>query len=147
MYAGLEATQKDDYPITVQTGHSVSELIVSPQPIAYTGIDVPDVIVVISEHGLERIRARLQAAPASCTIYSDAAITLPHTAATVRSLQLGRLKGRGRGLSPALGAMGAVLADTELFPLQAVTTAIRAFSDPALAEASIEALQAGAALV
>ncbi len=147
MYAGLQATQKDDYPITVQTGHSVSELVLSPQPIAYTGIDQPDIIVVISEHGLKRIRARLQAAPERCTIYADAAIALPDTAAAVRPLELARLKARGPDLSPAVAALGAVLADTEWFPLQAVITAIRKFSDPALAGDTVEALRAGAALV
>jgi hypothetical protein len=35
IFAGLSATQKDDYPITVQTGHSVSEIIVSPEPIDF----------------------------------------------------------------------------------------------------------------
>ena len=67
----------------------------------------PDVIVVISEHGLKRIRPRLEAAPASCTIYSDAGIPLPDTAAVVRPLELTRLKERGPGLSPAVAALGA----------------------------------------
>jgi len=42
MYSGLEATQKDDYPITVMTGHSVAEIIISPDPIIYTAIDLRD---------------------------------------------------------------------------------------------------------
>ena len=31
--SGLWAAQQDDYPVTVQTGHSISELIFSPRPI------------------------------------------------------------------------------------------------------------------
>ena len=59
IFAGLNATQKDDYPITVQTGHSVSEIILSPQRIDYTGIDSPDFFVVLSAEGLARVRARI----------------------------------------------------------------------------------------
>jgi Pyruvate/2-oxoacid:ferredoxin oxidoreductase gamma subunit len=31
--SGLWAAQQDDYPVTVQTGHSISELIFSPREI------------------------------------------------------------------------------------------------------------------
>ncbi len=44
MYSGLEVTQKDDYPITVKTGHSLAELNLSPERIEYTAIESPDYI-------------------------------------------------------------------------------------------------------
>ncbi len=31
LLSGLWASQADDYPVTVQTGHSISELIFSPR--------------------------------------------------------------------------------------------------------------------
>ena len=51
---GLHATQSDDYPITVKTGHSIAELIFSPDPIDFTGIDSPDLMVILSEDGLAK---------------------------------------------------------------------------------------------
>ncbi len=39
--AGLHATQKNDYPITVLRGHSISELVLSSKEIDYTGIVHP----------------------------------------------------------------------------------------------------------
>ena len=52
--AGLNATQKNDYPITVLRGHSISELVLSSEEISFTGILNPDVIVVLSQEGVNR---------------------------------------------------------------------------------------------
>jgi len=52
--AGLNATQKNDYPITVLRGHSISELVLSSEEVGFTGILNPDVIVVLSQEGVDR---------------------------------------------------------------------------------------------
>lgn len=52
--AGLHATQKNDYPITVMRGHSVSELILSKEEIGYTGIDRPSTIIALGQAGVNR---------------------------------------------------------------------------------------------
>jgi Pyruvate/2-oxoacid:ferredoxin oxidoreductase gamma subunit len=52
--AGLKTTQKNEYNITVLRGHSISELILSPQEIDFTAIERPDVIVALSQEGVER---------------------------------------------------------------------------------------------
>ncbi|MCK7509936.1 MAG: hypothetical protein MZV70_41825 [Desulfobacterales bacterium] len=39
LHAGLNVTQKNDYDITVLRGPSISEMILSPQAIDYTGIE------------------------------------------------------------------------------------------------------------
>jgi len=49
--SGLWAAQQDDYPVTVQTGHSISELIFSPREILFTGVTRPDALVLVSEDG------------------------------------------------------------------------------------------------
>lgn len=59
MYSGLHVTKKGDYPITVGTGFSVSELIFSPEEIYYTGINEPDVLLVISQNGFDYIKNRI----------------------------------------------------------------------------------------
>ena len=63
MLCGLDAIQKDDYPITVMTGHSVSEISLSPGPIEYTAIDKPDYFAVISEDGLKKTRKSIGRLP------------------------------------------------------------------------------------
>ncbi len=57
--AGGFATKKGEYPITVGTGFSVAEVILSPEPIHYTGIEQPDVAIVVTEDGWKKIRNRL----------------------------------------------------------------------------------------
>jgi Pyruvate/2-oxoacid:ferredoxin oxidoreductase gamma subunit len=112
IFAGLSATQKDDYPITVQTGHSVSEIIVSPEPIDYTGIDSPDFLVVLSVDGLARVRARIEKLSPSCVLYAEETLELPATKAQVRRFpftELGRRVGRS---SLATAALAALLEDS-----------------------------------
>ncbi len=52
--AGLNTTQKNEYNITVLRGPSISELILSPQEIDYTGIESPGVIVALDQEGVDR---------------------------------------------------------------------------------------------
>ena len=58
--SGLWVTQRDDYPVTVKTGHSISELVLSPAPVAPMGGTVPDVAVVSSDDGLRKVRGLLE---------------------------------------------------------------------------------------
>lgn len=55
----LNVTKKGDYPITVGTGFSVSELILSPDEIHYTGIDTADVLIAISQTGYDYSKSKI----------------------------------------------------------------------------------------
>ena len=59
MRAGLHATMKGEYPITVGTGFSVAEVIFDHRPIRYTGIDDDFIGVIVTTDGLEKIRKRI----------------------------------------------------------------------------------------
>jgi pyruvate/2-oxoacid:ferredoxin oxidoreductase beta subunit len=107
IFAGLQATQKDDYPITVKTGHSVAEIVLSPERIDYTGIDSPDYVVLISEDGVRRIRGRMAKLPASCVVYVDDSLELPPTPARVRPLALQSIRREVGPLGVATAALGA----------------------------------------
>jgi Pyruvate/2-oxoacid:ferredoxin oxidoreductase gamma subunit len=147
IFAGLQATQKDDYPITVKTGHSVAEIILSPQRIEYTGIDVPDYVIVVSEDGVRRISRQMASYPESCVVYADASLKLPATGARVRPIDLESIRRKTGPLGLATAALGAFLAETGLYPVEAVARAIEAARSPKLAEAGIKALKLGAAIV
>ncbi|MBI1733970.1 MAG: 2-oxoacid:acceptor oxidoreductase family protein [Candidatus Rokubacteria bacterium] len=56
--AGLHAVQKNDYPVTVGSGFSLSEVTVSREPILYTGIERPDALIVTSADGVREIKGR-----------------------------------------------------------------------------------------
>ena len=52
--AGLRVTQKNEYDITVLRGPSITELILSPEEIDFTGTVRPDVILALSREGVDR---------------------------------------------------------------------------------------------
>jgi 2-oxoglutarate/2-oxoacid ferredoxin oxidoreductase subunit beta len=54
MTAGLHVTQKNDYPITVLRGHSVSEVVLSREKVGFTGIQAPQAVLALSAEGIQR---------------------------------------------------------------------------------------------
>lgn len=77
MTAGLQVTRKSDYPITVLRGYSVCEVVVSPQPICFTGIASPDVILALAQEGVERKRRIFDRVKDDCLIITAADVDLP----------------------------------------------------------------------
>ena len=59
MMSGLYATMKGEYPVTVGTGFSAAEVILSRKPINYTGLENPDVIFIVSNDGLQKVKNRI----------------------------------------------------------------------------------------
>lgn len=57
--SGLSTTMKGEYPITIGTGFSVADVILSRQDINYTGLDSPDLLIILSEDGLTKVRNRI----------------------------------------------------------------------------------------
>lgn len=142
--SGLNATQKDDYPITVRTGHSVSEVIISPNEINYTGIDDPDIVFILARDGLSQVARKLKKCSPSTQIYVDEglapeidspgqiiALPLNATAKQVGKLAIGPI------------AFGAALAREKLFPAEIFEAAARAIQKGAVAEGNIAGLRAG----
>ncbi|BBO69315.1 hypothetical protein DSCA_32450 [Desulfosarcina alkanivorans] len=86
MTGGWHATLKNDYPITVLRGHSVSEMVLAPQPVDYTGIEHPDVVVALADEGVGRRRKMLARLGSGTLILKAAGVTLPETGATVQEV-------------------------------------------------------------
>ena len=144
MYTGLECTQKDDYPITVQTGHSISEVIISPERIDYTGISSPDYFILLSEDGLKTTGAKIAALDKTCDLYVDESIELPSTKAKVHRFPFGKIGAETSRLSVAFAAFGAMLQESGLYPLEAFAEAISHDQGREVAELSLRALYGGA---
>ena len=117
--SGLWAAQRDDYPITVKTGHSLSELILSPDEIHYTGIERPDALVVLTPEGRAKIGRHLARMGPEQTVFS-----LPEAGdLTTRARLIHLDPGRMSASRVALFALAAALRQLELFPLEALESA------------------------
>ncbi len=81
--AGCHATQKNDYPITVMKGHSVSEVILSDVAVEYTGIEDPVVVIALAPEGVNRRKKMLAALCPQSIVIKAAGVELPDCRATV----------------------------------------------------------------
>jgi Pyruvate/2-oxoacid:ferredoxin oxidoreductase gamma subunit len=75
--AGLHASQKNDYPITVLRGHSISEIILSKEEIGFTGIERPAVVVALAAEGVARRKQLIAGLPEEAILIKAAGIELP----------------------------------------------------------------------
>ncbi len=88
MQAGWWSAQRDDYPITVKTGPSVSEVIVSPEEVNYSGVDRPDLLVIVSEEGLAKSALFLANMSGEDTVFLAAGLARPVSAARILTVDM-----------------------------------------------------------
>ena len=81
--AGCHATQKNDYPITVMRGHSVSEIILSDIEIEYTGIEDPSAVIALAPEGVSRRKKMLASLSSESVVIKAAGVELPPCQATI----------------------------------------------------------------
>lgn len=86
MAAGMNVSMKNDYNITVLRGQSVSEIIVSPAKIGYTGITTPTVVLALSEEGVQRRHGIFGALPAATYVLKEKSVAIPATSAEVHEI-------------------------------------------------------------
>ena len=81
--AGLHATMKNDYPITVLRGHSVSELVMSKEAVGFTGIDNPGVIMALADEGVARRKKMVAELTSTTLVIKAKEVDFPDTNARV----------------------------------------------------------------
>jgi 2-oxoglutarate/2-oxoacid ferredoxin oxidoreductase subunit beta len=86
--AGLNTTQKNEYNITVMRGPSISELILSPQEIDYTGIERPDVIVALAPEGVDRRRQLFGQLDENSLVLQAPGVEVPDCRAQIHKVNL-----------------------------------------------------------
>jgi pyruvate/2-oxoacid:ferredoxin oxidoreductase beta subunit/Pyruvate/2-oxoacid:ferredoxin oxidoreductase gamma subunit len=138
--AGLWATRRDDYPVTVQSGHSISEVVLSPTPIHYTGIQQPDVVALLAPEGAQRLRNRLAGMDPTGTVYLADRLDAVETSAQTVAFDFPPEARRHVRKSLSTLAVGRLVQALDLYPLEALREAIRRTQRPAIAEINIAAL-------
>ena len=125
MRSGLRATQKNDNPVTQGSGFSISELILSPEEIVFTGIERPDALVAVSEDGSRELErggffARLGG---TSLVLADADVPLPELGCKVLRLPFRRCAGAKLAATAAVAAWTRI---TCALPLDAFWKAVEA---------------------
>ena len=90
--AGMQTTQKNEYNITVLRGPSISELILSPRDIDYTGIETATVVVALDQEGVDRRRNLFEQLTPKSLIIQITGVSLPDSKARVHRVDF---KARG----------------------------------------------------
>lgn len=147
LLAGLWSTQRDEYPVTVQTGHSLSELIFSPNEILYTGITRPDALVLVSEEGRKAAGRYLSALTPESWLFVSQEFGDLTTPAHKVVLDVEAAGVRSGKKNLGLLMVSAALRELGLFPVEALEEAIRRNSRSPIREENLEAVSQSAAAV
>jgi 2-oxoglutarate ferredoxin oxidoreductase subunit beta len=123
--SGLWAAQRNDFPVTVQSGHSVSELILSPDEIQYPGITKPDAVVVLSQDGYKKASRYLAAMDARGRVFTVPECAQVETKAAVEVIDPTQASVRLSKANVALAALTAVVSRLNLLPPDALGEAVR----------------------
>ena len=84
--AGLKTTQKNEYNITVLRGPSISELILSPEEIDFTGIENPTVMLALDQEGVDRRRDLFERLSEDALIIQISGVSLPASKARIHQV-------------------------------------------------------------
>jgi pyruvate/2-oxoacid:ferredoxin oxidoreductase beta subunit/Pyruvate/2-oxoacid:ferredoxin oxidoreductase gamma subunit len=141
--SGLWASQRDDYPVTVKTGHSIATVVLSPDEQPISTVTIPDALVVLSEEGLRKVGGYLESMTPSHTVFTVPELAdAVHTTAVVRVVDVPVGPGGVPKAARALAVLAAVTQHLDLFPVAALEAAA---GSGAFAEANLEAVAAGVA--
>ena len=144
IFSGLYAAQRNDYPVTVKTGHSTSELILSPAPIDYAGVTQPDLLLVLSADGRKQARRYLERMEAESEVLALAEGLPLETRAHVTVLDFAAAGVRLPASQHSLAAVAAAVARLGWLPAAALDEAV-AQGEPSHLDGDRKAIEAGRA--
>lgn len=121
--AGLSVTQKNDYPITVMRGHSVSEMILSASEIGYTGIQRPTAVIALDQEGVNRRSALFAKLGKDAIVLAAAGLSLPATSAAITTVDFKAWKIKATDW--ALAALALLGAHHRVLTFQMLAAALR----------------------
>ena len=143
---GAFAASQDDFPITVRKGFSISDLILDNQPICYTGVDRPELLIVLSPDGLLRLGALNDLMPHALIVAADN-LDLGNTGGIVHRINVRRLQDQtGRGLE-ALAALAYGIVAQKWIAGEALLAAARHCLSGQYRDARLKAIECGIRLL
>jgi 2-oxoglutarate ferredoxin oxidoreductase subunit beta len=140
MMSGLWATQRDDYPVSVMSGYSVSEVILSRDEILYMGIEKPGILAVLTLEGLSQVPRQLRAMDETQTVYVVPELA-DHVQTRAHKIVFNFTRPPSKK-SLAVTATAAIVRHANLYPLAAFREAINAGQRAEIAQENLKAVEA-----
>jgi Pyruvate/2-oxoacid:ferredoxin oxidoreductase gamma subunit len=137
--AGLQTTQKNEYHITVLRGPSISELILSPQKIDYTGIQRPSAIVALGQEGVDRRQALFDNLEDDTLVVQIEGVEIPTGKARIQRVDL-----KSQGFKKpdwALASLGVLANLGQALSLEMLAAALKIRFKGTVLENSLELIQ------
>jgi pyruvate/2-oxoacid:ferredoxin oxidoreductase beta subunit/Pyruvate/2-oxoacid:ferredoxin oxidoreductase gamma subunit len=142
--SGLYATQKDDYPITVRTGHSVSEIILAPEEILYTEIESPDALLLLSKDGLRQVAGRIENMGEGSLLLAEEDVEFEQPSGVeVKTFPFRAKALRAGKSSPSVVALATLVGIKGMVPRQALLESASSHGNPKIADSNRRAVEAG----
>jgi hypothetical protein len=121
--AGLNTTQKNEYNITVLRGLSISELILSPEEIDYTGIQQPGVVIALAREGVDRRKNLFKQLDSKTLVLQADEVEVPDCSARILPMDL-----KSRGIKKpdwALASLGVMAQLGKIISPEMLTAALK----------------------
>jgi len=119
--SGLWASQRNEYPVTVKSGYSIAEVIISPDEILFTGLIQPECLLLLFPESLRKVEPILQDCSLDGTLFINEALLPVKTKLNVIPLPMRDI---GKQKYWSIIGLAEVLKHTKPYPLDAFREAI-----------------------
>lgn len=137
--AGMNVSMKNDYNITVLRGQSVSEILISPDPIGYTGIESPSVVLALSDEGVARRKKIFAGLSADTFVVREKSVDIPETNASVFDVDFKELKVKKQDW--ALASLGVLAKKDKAVTRQMLSFAVKSRFNEKVAGIAMETIE------
>jgi Pyruvate/2-oxoacid:ferredoxin oxidoreductase gamma subunit len=138
--SGLWTSRRADFPITIQTGFSVAEIVISPEPVLYSGIVKPDVAALIAPEGKNKIARLTKAMEETDTIYFTDGLGDVDSDAIQLPLEFPESAKKDIRKNISALTAGFLTKELNLFPFEALKEAVRQIQKPKITEINLGVL-------
>ena len=123
MNAGMNVSIKNDYNITVLRGQSVSEILIDPDKIGYTGIESPTIVLALSDEGVQRRQYIFADLKPDTFVLKEKSVAIPDTKADVIEIDFRKLKIKKQDW--ALASLGVLAKNNKAVNKQMLESALK----------------------
>lgn len=142
IFSNLFAAERTDYPVTVRTGHSLAEVVLSPDPIDDAGITGADALLVLAPEGRAQALAYLPALAEGAHVFVVPGVEPFEKMAVTELIDPGSVPVRVAKPALATAVAAAVALRLDLVPPAALRAAAASESDSETLASVLDAAEA-----